>query len=573
MNNKDHQAYTDGDVRAALRACRQHFVLAAVFDTLVNMLLLAYPVFLYQIYDRVIPGKSWETLVALFIGLLLAVGTKAVFQWVRGILLVRASARIERRLSDRLFRIAVRRSASGHGAANAQLLRDLDSFRQFATGKGALAALDVPWGFLFLGIIIVVDPAIGVVATICMVISAIATFANTAMTKRALVNANVVGNSSQYFGDSVTRAAEAVVGLGMLNAVIARWRRERDKAIHEQLIASGRGVVFSSFLGSARILMQGAIMATGAVQVINGHIPAGLVFAAILIFQFAMKPVDQFVAAWDDYPPIRESMRRIDAVLSKVQEPEINLHLPKPLGMITVRDLVYVPPGADKPVLRRIGFNLEPGHTLGLIGLNGSGKTTLARVLTGSLRPSSGAVRVDGAELQQWGDDRLGEFIGYLPQNVSLLPGTVADNIGRFGRFSDEEIVEAAKKARVHDLVLRLPKGYETVLDENMTFSGGQRQLIALARAIIGKPSFVVLDEPNSNLDGPGEEALVSCVQALKEDGCTVILITHRPNLVHHLDHAAVLREGELVSFGSTTEVFQQLGRPTVVKQVSQANG
>ncbi|MGO4706850.1 type I secretion system permease/ATPase [Microvirga sp. 2MCAF38] len=572
MSKQDHQTYRDSDVTEALRACRQHFVFALLFDSLVNVLLLAYPIFLYQIYDRVIPGRSWETLIALLIGLVIALSAKAVFQWVRGILLVRASARIERRLADRLFRVIVRRSAAGLSAANAQLLRDLDSYRQFATGKGAMAALDVPWGFLFLGVILVVDPVIGVVAAICMTISSVATIANTLMTKRALLKANVVGNSSQHFSEAVARASEAVVGLGMLDAVIGRWRRERDKAIQEQLIASGRGVIFSAFLGSARILMQGAILATGAVQVINGQLPVGAVFASILIFQFAMKPIDQLVAAWDDYPPIREAMRRIDAVLSRSPEQQINLQLPKPRGMITVRDLTYVPPGGDRAVLKRIGFNLEPGHTLGLVGLNGSGKTTLARVLTGSLPPTNGFIRIDGAELQQWNNEQLGDFIGYLPQNVSLLPGTVADNIGRFGRFSGNEIVDAARKARVHDLILRLPKGYETMLDENMAFSGGQRQLIALARAIVGRPSFVVLDEPNSNLDGPGEEALIACVQALKEDGCTVILITHRPNLVHHLDHAAVLREGELVSFGTTSEVFQQLGRPTVVKTASNGN-
>ncbi len=563
--------YHDADVKAALGACRKHFAYAVVFDAFLNVLMLAYPVYLYQIYDRVIPGKSWETLVALLIGLTIAVSAKAVFQWVKGTLLVRASARIERRLADRLFRIIIRRSAEGAGVRDAQLMRDLDSYRQFVTGKGALAALDLPWGFLFLGVIMVVDPLIGTVATIAMMISGAATIANTLATKRALVRANVIGNSSQQFGDSAARAAEAVVGLGMLNGVVRRWRRERDKAIREQFIASGRGVLFSSFLSSARMLMQGAILAIGAVQVINNHIPVGAVFASIMVFQYAMKPIDQLVAAWDEYPPVREAMRRIDAALSRAAEPAINLHLPKPAGTITCQDLVYVPPGSDRAVLRRISFTLQAGETLGLLGLNGSGKTTLARILTGSLRPTSGSVRVDGAEIDQWDNDQFCSFIGYLPQNVSLLPGTVADNIGRFGRFSDEDIVEAARKARVHDLILRMPKGYETPLDD-MNFSGGQRQLIALARAIVGQPSFVVLDEPNSNLDGPGEEALIACVQALKHDGCTVILITHRPNLVHHLDHAAVLRDGSISNYGTTSEIFQQLGRPTVVKNTGNAH-
>jgi ABC-type protease/lipase transport system fused ATPase/permease subunit len=308
------------------------------------------------------------------------------------------------------------------------------------------------------------------------------------------------------------------------------------------------------------------------VQIINGLIPAGLAFAAVIIFGFAMRPIDQLIAAREDYYLAKEAMGRIDRALTQVPEPEINLHLPRPAGSITCQDVTFVPPGSDRPVLKRISFFLEAGQSLGLVGLNGSGKTTLARILTGSLRPTAGTVRIDGAELNQWSNDEFGEFFGYLPQNVGLLPGTVADNIGRFGKFSDDEIIDAAKRARVHDVILRLPKGYETPLDENAMFSGGQRQLIALARAVIGQPAIVILDEPNSNLDGPGEEALISCIQDLKERGTTVVLITHRPNLVVHLDHAAVLREGMLVSFGTTQDVFKQLGRPAIVKKVSKAD-
>ena len=496
---------------------------------------------------------------------------QGIFQWVRGTLLIRASARIERRLADRLFKIVVRQSASGTGPAHAQLLRDLDSFRQFVTGKGAMAALDMPWGFLFLGILFLLDPAIGITAAICIAISAAATVANAIFTKRALLKANVVGNASQQFSEAATRSAEAVVGLGMLNAVIGRWRSERNKAVQEQLIASGRGVVFSSFLGSARILMQGALMAVGVVQVINGEIPFGIVFASIFVFGFAMKPIDQLIAAWEDYHPVKDAMRRIDAALKQSPEPTTTMHLPRPTGTITCQDVTFVPPGSDRPVLKRISFGVRAGESLGLVGLNGSGKTTLARILTGSLRPTGGAVRIDGAELDQWSNHEFGRFVGYLPQSISLLPGTVAENIGRFGMYSDEDIIDAAKRARVHDVILRLPKGYETSLDDSSVLSGGQRQLIALARAIVGNPALVVLDEPNSNLDGPGEEALIACMHDLKERGTTVILITHRPNLVMHLDHAAVLKEGTLVSFGSTTDVFKQLGRPTIVKKVGQA--
>jgi ABC-type protease/lipase transport system fused ATPase/permease subunit len=339
------------------------------------------------------------------------------------------------------------------------------------------------------------------------------------------------------------------------------------------VIASNRGLFFSSFMGSARILMQGLLLAAGAIQVIAGEVPAGVVFASLFIFQFAMKPIDQLVSAWEEYLPVKEAMRRLDAALANAPEEERSIRLPRPTGKLVVQDLTFVPPGSDKPILKRLSFLVQPGTSLGLVGLNGSGKTTLARVLVGTLKPSAGAVRIDGADLQSWDRDELGEYVGYLPQTISLLQGTVADNIGRFGRFSDEDIIAAAKHAGAHDMILRLPKGYETPIGEgSLLLSGGQRQLIALARAIVGQPALVVLDEPNSNLDGPGEEALVSCLHGLKEIGTTVILITHRPNLVVHLDQAAVLRDGMLVSFGSTADVFQRLGRPTIVKKSGTAD-
>lgn len=573
MHNPNSTAYRDDDVRTALRACAPHFVFAFVFNGLVNILLLAYPIFMMQVFDRVIASRSWESLVALLIGLAIAMSASAIFMWVRGMLLLRASARIENRLANRLFGVVVRQSADGTGPESAQLVRDLDSYRQFATGKGAIALMDLPWGVFFLVVIFVIDPLMGGSAGVCIVILTVATIANTALTKPTLIKANVVGSASQHFSEVVARAGGVVVGLGMVNAVVRRWRRDRDKAISAQFTASGRGVTFSAFYGSARVLMQGVLLAVGVMQVINGHAPVGIVFACVIIFQYAMKPIDQVIAAWDDYHVVRKAAERMNKALDRSPEGSINLQLPRPNGSVACKDVSFVPSGSDKPILKRISFYLEAGRSLGLVGLNGSGKTTLARILTGSLRPTAGTVRIDGAELGQWGNEDFGSFFGYLPQNVSLLPGTVADNIGRFGRFSDDDIIDAAKRARVHDLILRLPKGYETPLDENLLFSGGQRQLIALARAIIGQPAVVVLDEPNSNLDGPGEEALVACIQNLKERGTTVILITHRPNLVVHLDHAAVLRDGMMVSFGTTEDVFKRLGRPTVIKKLGNANG
>jgi ABC-type protease/lipase transport system fused ATPase/permease subunit len=263
-------------------------------------------------------------------------------------------------------------------------------------------------------------------------------------------------------------------------------------------------------------------------------------------------------------------MQRVDAILASDNPAKDGVRLPRPQGRLSCQEVSFVPRGAEKPILRSVSFTVQPGMSLGLVGLNGAGKTTLARILVGSLAPSNGSVRLDGADLATWNRDDLGRHVGYLPQMISLLPGTVGENIGRFGTYSDEEIIAAAKLAGAHEMILRLPRGYETeVGDTGFLLSGGQRQLIGLARAVIGNPALIVLDEPNSNLDGPGEEALLTCLKGLKEQGTTVVMITHRPNLVANLDQAAVLRDGVLISFGSTEDVFRKIGRPMVVKKVA----
>jgi PrtD family type I secretion system ABC transporter len=558
------------DVKAALRLCRAHFGYALVFNAIVNILLLAFPIFTIQLYERVIASRSMETLLALVLGLVIALVFKAIFQWVRGTLFVRASVRIDRLLSNRVLAALIERSGSGQSHETAQALRDLDSFRQFATGKGALALIDAPWAAVFSGVLLALDWQIGLVALACTFLMSAATIVNSIVTKRAVAESAQAAMKAYAFADSNLRSSEAIVAMGMVQAVVGRWRRLRDPALHGQSLASQRGVLFNAVLGSARILVQGVVMAAGVIEIMASDAPSGLLFAALIISQMAMRPIDQLVAAWEDYVPARQALQRVDALLSETARPTGGLTLPRPLGALTCDGVIYIPPGSDQPVLKGVTLSVKPGESLGLIGLNGSGKTTLARLIVGNLKPTRGQVRLDGISL--WSSDReaISRHVGYLPQNIGLLSGTVADNIGRFGKLSDEDVVAAATMAGVHDVILRLPKGYDTEIgDGGHPISGGQRQLIALARAVAGNPSLVVLDEPNSNLDGPAEEALVACMAQLKERGVTVVLITHRPNLVRDLDHAVVLREGEVVSAGSTENVFKRLGRPIVVKSAA----
>jgi PrtD family type I secretion system ABC transporter len=555
---------------AALRQCRAHFIFAIGFNVFINVLLLVYPVFMFQVYDRVLTSHSIETLIALTIGLIIALVFKAIFQWARGALFVRAAIRMDRLLADRVLTALIERGAGGTSATGSQALRDLDSFRQFATGKGALAAIDAPWAVLFCGVLLVLDLQVGLVALFCTALMAAATIANSIFTKKALAETTQFTTKSYGFADANLRASEAIVAMGMVGAVINKWRGMRNPALDVQVKTSQRGVLFQAVLASARILVQAVIMIAAVMEILYSDAPNGMMMAALIVSGFAMRPIDQLVAAWDDYVPARQALKRIDALLSEESRSRSGTALPKPLGHLTCFNLFYIPPGGEQPILSNVNLAIRPGESLGLIGLNGSGKTTLARLLVGNLKPTRGHVRLDGADLWATSRDDIGRHIGYLPQNISILSGTVAENIGRYGMLSDEEIVDAAKAAGVHDIILRLPKGYDTDIGENgHPLSGGQRQLIALARAIAGSPSLVVLDEPNSNLDGQAEEALVACIAGLKERGISCVLITHRPTLVRDLDHAVILKEGHVASAGATENVFKRLGRPVVIKNAA----
>lgn len=554
----------------ALQHCRQHYIAAVVFNVIVNILLLTYPIYMLQVYSRVANGKRIETLVALSAGFALALLFKAIFMWVRGSLLLRASLRLEKDLSDRVFAALLETNSNGRVTLGVQAVRDLDQFRHFFTGRGTIALIDAPWAPLFVGILFWLDPLIGSVGLICALILGVATWANSVATKRSLADANKNAIQSYNFIDAALRSAEAIVGMGMVGRVVAKWRTIRASALSAQLVASERGVLFTSALASARILMQGAILGIGVLKVMFSGAPFGLVFAAIIVFQFAMRPIEQLIAAWDEYVEVREGLTRLQSLLSREPRSWDGMPLPRPKGRLTCSDVYYAPPGQEQLILKSVNLAIPAGESLGIAGLNGSGKTTLARLLCGNIKPTRGSVRLDGADT--WSSSRadLGRYIGYLPQNVSLLPGTVAENVGRYGLFTHEEIVDAAKIAGAHDIVLKLPNGYDTLIGEGgHPLSGGQRQLIGLARAVAGAPALVILDEPNSNLDGPSENALTSCIKYLKANQTTLVMITHRPTLVNELDHIVVLREGVVVSAGPRDTVLPKLGRPVVVKGIT----
>lgn len=552
------------ELEAALRACRVHFGFAAAYSVIVNVLFLVYPIYMMQVFDRVVVSRSMDTLIVLFVGFLMALGCKALFMWLESLLLSRAAARIDRLLSDRVCGALLERQGTLHRETGIQGLSDLENVRLYLCGPGMKSKFEMPWAGLYIGVLLMADIVVGIVALACLVCIGAISILNTVVTKRALEQANVESGRSQRFVEANLRSSEAIMPMGMLPGLLARWQTSRRAVIDAQLSASTLASFMSSLLGIAQLGAQGILMSVGVMRIIESNVPAGIAFMSTIIFGAAIKPVMGIVGSWEARLRARHSIERLNTLLRETAPPEHQgMTLPRPSGEISFAGVHYFIPGSSKPLLRSINIKFDAGGTHGVIGPSGSGKSTIIRLVVGNLRPTMGKVRLDGAEICTWDRSELGRHLGYLPQEVCLAAGTVADNVGRFGMFDETEIVAAAKLAGCHELILRLPLGYDTPVGEGgVNISGGQRQMIGLARAVVGNPSVIVLDEPNSNLDGPGEARLMACVSALKERGTTVIMVTHRPNLLREFDTITHVRDGSIVASGPAQDIMQRM-RPT----------
>lgn len=559
----------DPEIREALKSCSTHFFLAGIYTVIGNILLLAFPLYMWNVYGRVLQSQSLATLAVLFTGFAIAIAFRGVFDWLRNALLVRAATRIERRLSNRIVECLFERRASGRTDIGSQALRDLDQFRRYVTGTGGHALLDAPLGALFLAVLVILNVPLAATALLAILIITALTVIDVRLTREQVAKSEEQQLNSYGFVDANLPAAEAIVGMGLMKGMLSRWRAMREPVLDYQVHASSRSHAFDELIGVTRYLAQGVFIAVGAIEVINGVLNPGLLIATLFIFNYAMSPFNKLVSAWSSYPPVKQGLTRLETLLKGTpKQEESRMALPRPDGELRVVQLSYVPPTQERMILRNLSFGLRAGESLGIVGLIGSGKTTLARCLVGALKPSGGSVRLDGNELWDWSRHQGGAFIGYVPQSVGLLSATVAENISRFGMFGEEEVVKAAELAGVHDVIQKLPLGYDTRVGEGgHQLSGGQRQLIALARAVVGEPRLLVLDEPNSNLDGPGENALTSCLEHLRQAGTTIVLVSHRPHLVRNLDKLLLLKDGALVSFGVTEDVWAEMGRPVVVKR------
>ncbi|MEW6445406.1 MAG: type I secretion system permease/ATPase [Pseudomonadota bacterium] len=537
------------------------FLAVGLFSMVINILMLVPAIYMLQIYDRVLASMNVSTLVMLTLitmGLYILMG---VLEWVRSQTLVLLSNQLDERLSGRVFEASFDYRMQGKdGGGGHQALADVNTLRQFVTGQGVFAFFDAPWVPIYIMVIFMFHWQMGVLALLGATILVSLALLNEFLTHGKLSEANAKAIRANAMAQGNLRNAEAVGAMGMLPGIRERWSRIHRSALGLQTDASISAGMVSSTTKFVRIALQSLILGLGAYLVINNEMTAGMMIAGSILLGRALAPVEQLIGVWKGWIAAREAYRRLEGLLRAVPESQPKTPLPPPQGELRVEGVVAIPPGGETPVIRGVSFSLAPGSLLGLIGPSASGKSTLARLLVGVWPTQSGKVRLDGADIHDWDKASLGPHIGYLPQDVELFDGTIAENIVRFGRVDPDALLKASRMAGIHEMVLRLPKGYDTPVGEaGQWLSGGQRQRIGLARAVYGDPVLVVLDEPNSNLDDVGERALVEAILKLKEQSATVILITHRPNIVGVVDLVLFLRDGAVAAFGPRDQVLAGL--------------
>jgi len=543
----------------ATRGLRPYLVFAGCFSLLINLLLLAPSLYMIQVFDRVLTSRSVETLVLLTLATAIALATMAGLDMVRAQLLAAAGATLDRTLGPRVLERLMARVERTTGPERAHALRDVHHLRMFFGGAGIVALYDVPWLPFFLLVIFLFHPLMGVLATVGALVMLALAILNERLTRRAIEGAQDEARRAASFIESASRNAEVVRVLGMLEGVTKRWAVLNDGASTRQLAATRSGTRVTALSKFTRQFIQSAMLALGAYVVVHEHVTPGIMMAATILLGRALAPVEQLVAGWRNLVEARAAWRRLSALFSEDADREPTTSLPRPEGRIQVENVVFGFRGAERPIVRNIAFSLEPGESLGIVGPSASGKSTLARLVVGLWRPVAGHVRLDGADVGTWPRESLGCHLGYLPQDVQLFPGTVAQNIARLGSTDDAQVVRAAQRAHVHELILRLPKGYDTELADGV--SPGQRQRIALARALYGDPRLVVLDEPNASLDTEGEQALLRTLRELKAEGVTVVVVAHRPALLADIDKLLALRDGTVEAFGPRSEIMGRMVR------------
>lgn len=546
----------------ALAKGKSAFIYAALFSLASNLLYLALPIYTNQIYSRVLSSHSESTLVVLTIGALFVFLISGLLDHYRTEVLSHFGVEFDRELSSQtfvaLFDLVVRRM----GGSQAQALRDLDHIRQSISGPAVSVLFDAPWAPLFLGMLFIVDPWIGVLTLSGGIILILLAILQDRATHKALKEASDAAIKSYSFTDAALRNAEVVRALGMLPTLGAAWFHFRQTSLRMGVIANENGSFYSHAIKFVRMTVQIGVIGLGAYLVIENRITSSLLFANMILASRALAPFDKIVASWKSLFDAAQAYRRLEKILGDFEMPVPGTQLPTPEGRITFEGVSFAPSGAGALVLAAVSFQVQPGEMIGVIGPSGAGKSTLLRLMVGIWKPNQGTVRLDGADVYSWERSDFGKNVAYQPQDTELFAGTVRKNICRFlPNADDADIIRAAKAAGAHELILRLPKGYDTELGEGGSIlSAGQRQRVGLARTLFGDPKVVVLDEPNANLDNDGEAALSAAIKGLRARGTTVILVSHKNNILVHADKLMLIRNGRMELFGPRDEILRTMG-------------
>ncbi|WP_127114719.1 type I secretion system permease/ATPase [Shimia sediminis] len=561
MKRQNQQHAGSGELIEARRESRGLYWAVGLFSFVANILMLTGPLYMLQVYDRVLGSRSLETLLALSLLVVFLYGIMGLLDYARGRVMGRVAARFQSRLERRVFD-AVLKSSSTRPSPEARTgQKDLGAVQQLMASPVLMAVFDLPWTPVFLVGISLFHPWLGMLAVAGGAVLVVFTILNRTLSKRPLEEAAMRAHGADIMGEQIRSESEMVRAMGMQGAAFDRWQAARHKALTRQVQASDLTGSFGALTKTFRLMLQSAMLGLGAYLVLQNEMTPGAMIAGSILLGRALAPIELAIGQWALVQRAAQGWRNLGVLLSEVPPEEPRTQLPVPKARLEAQQVTVVPPGDAQAALRMVSFVVEPGQAVGVIGASGAGKSTLARAITGVWRPAGGTVRLDGATLDQYDPDKLGDYIGYLPQRIQLFDGTIADNIARLSQEPDsEKVVAAAKKAAAHDMIVKLPDGYDTRVTTNGgRLSGGQIQRIGLARAMYSDPAILVLDEPNSNLDNDGSVALNAAIRAMKSEGKSVLIMAHRPAAIQECDMLLVLDGGAARKFGPRDEVLKEM--------------
>jgi ATP-binding cassette, subfamily C, bacterial exporter for protease/lipase len=554
---QNRNGFSAATLSSSVCALKRILLTNLIFSFFINLTLLTTPLYMMQIYNRVLPSHSESTLVMLTGLVCFTLAALAALETVRAQIMVRLGGKLELDLNQRVIDAAFLTALQSGERLVRQPLGDFDRIRSFIWSPVPAALFDIVWAPLFVLVVFLFHPLLGLTALGGSAVLLAMAVLHHLVTRPNLEGASRKAADANSCMERSLRNAQTLEAMGMLANLQQRWLRQRNESLQLQAKAADRTGLFAGVTKSVRFLLQVALLGCGALLVIDNQITPGAIVAASMLMARALAPLETAIGAWRQCVAVRGAYARLDALLRESPARQKRISLPVPRGALRLDDVVAWLPGSAEPTLRRVAFSLAPGDILAVVGASGSGKSTLARLIVGALPPYAGKIRLDNAEIQMWDRAELGPYLGYLPQEVELFEGTIAENIARFGELDSRKIVGAAQRAGVHDMILGLPQGYETWLGPSGgSLSGGQRQRIALARAMYGDPVLVVLDEPNSNLDSAGEQALADAIQRMTLSGTTVVLVSHRTKILRQANHMLMLRDGA----ATFVEGWQQLG-------------